>query len=185
MRSNAQLATDEFQEVPVIEVRNNNGFKGIFAKEAISQDSIIFRLKGSISKTPTKYTIQLGNNEHLSFPAIRKPKDDIDYCWQYLNHCCEPNGYMNTTERTFRALRHIAAGEEITFNYLTTESEMAVPFDCICGSPDCFGLIQGRNFLTPAQAKRLALAFGEDNVVTLFMPAVRGASGELKISPRR
>jgi hypothetical protein len=185
MRSNAVLATDEFQEATVIEVRNNDGFKGIFSKEAISQDSIIFRLKGSISKTPTKYTIQLANNQHLSFPAIRKPEDDLDYCWQYLNHCCEPNGYMNTTERTFRALRDIAAGEEITFNYLTTESEMAVPFNCICGSTDCFGLIQGRNFLTPAQAKRLALAFGEDNVVTLFMPAVGRASGELKISPRR
>jgi hypothetical protein len=185
MQSNAALATDEFQDAPVIEVRNNDGFKGIFAKEAISQDSIIFRLKGSISKAPTKYTIQLGNNQHLSFPAIRKPQDELDYCWQYLNHCCEPNGYMNTTERTFRALRDIAAGEEITFNYLTTESEMAVPFNCICGSPDCFGLIQGRNFLTPAQANRLALVFGEDKVVTLFMPAVRRPSGELKISPRR
>jgi hypothetical protein len=185
MRSNAALAVDEFQVEPVIEVRNNGGFKGIFAKETILKDSVIFRLKGTISKTPTKYTIQLGHKQHLSFPAIRKPKDDIDYCWQYLNHCCEPNGYMNTSERTFHALRDIAAGEEITFNYLTTESEMAVPFQCICGSPDCFGLIQGRNFLTPAQANRLALAFGEDNVVTLFMPAVRRASGELKISPRR
>ncbi|HEV7745594.1 MAG TPA: SET domain-containing protein [Pyrinomonadaceae bacterium] len=185
MRSNAVLAVAEFPEAPVIEVRNNDGFKGVFAKETIRRDSVIFRLKGTISKTPTKYTIQLGNKQHLSFPAIRKANDDIDYCWQYLNHCCAPNGYMNTTERTFRALRDIAAGDEITFNYLTTESEMAVPFNCICGSPDCFGLIQGRNFLTPAQASRLALAFGEDNVVTLFMPTVRRTSGELKISPRR
>ena len=176
MRSNVALATNEFQEVPVIEVRNNDGFKGIFAKEAIRQDAVIFRLKGTITKTPTKYTIQLGNKQHLSFPAIRKPKDDIDYCWQYLNHCCEPNGYMNTTERTFRALRDIAAGEEITFNYLTTESKMAAPFNCICGSANCFGFIQGRDFLTPEQSARLALAFGEDNVVTLFMPAVRRLS---------
>jgi hypothetical protein len=182
MRSNVVLAIDEVQEEPALEVRNNDGFKGVFAKEAISQDSIIFRLKGTISKTPTKYTIQVGAQQHLSFPAIRKPNDDIDYCWQYLNHCCEPNGYMNTTELTFRALRDIPPGEEITFNYLTTESEMAVPFNCICGSQNCFGLIQGRNFLTPAQAKRLSLALGEDNVVTLFLPAVRKASGNLKRS---
>jgi hypothetical protein len=182
MRSNAVLAIDEVQAESVVEVRNNDGFKGIFATEAISQDSIIFRLRGTISKTPTKYTIQVGPEQHLSFPAIRKPKDDIDYCWQYLNHRCEPNGYMNTTELTFRALRDIAAGEEITFNYLTTESEMAVPFNCICGSRDCFGFIQGRNFLTPAQARRLSANFGEDNVVTLFMPAVRKASGNLKRS---
>ena len=157
MRSNAALAVDEFQEGPVVEVRNNEGFKGVFAKAAISQDSIIFRLKGTISKVPTKYTIQVGAREHLSFPAIRKANDDIDYCWQYLNHCCEPNGYMNTTELTFRALRDIAAGEEITFNYLTTESEMAVPFNCICGSQNCFGLIQGRNFLTQMQLNGTAI----------------------------
>jgi hypothetical protein len=172
MGSNAVLAVDEFQE-SAIEVRDNGGFKGVFAREAISQDSIIFQLQGTISSVPTKYTIQLGVREHLSFPAIRKANDDLDYCWQYLNHRCEPNGYMNTTERTFRALRDIAPGEEISFNYLTTESEMAVPFDCICGSANCFGFIQGRNFLTTAQAARLALAFGEDNVVTLFIPPIQ------------
>ena len=93
----------------------------------------------------------------------------------------KPNGYMNTTERTFRALRDIAAGEEISFNYLTTESEMAEPFHCRCGSANCFGFIQGRNFLTVEQADRLVLALGEDNVVTLFIPAIRKGPGELKI----
>lgn len=80
---------------------------------------------------------------------------------------------MNAAELTFRALRDIAAGNEITFNYLTTESEMAVPFNCSCGSTNCFGLIQGRSFLTGAQAERLARTFGEDNVVTLFLPVLQ------------
>jgi hypothetical protein len=57
---------------------------------------------------------------------------------------------------------------------------MAEPFNCLCGSANCFGFIQGRNFLTLEQADRLALAFGEDNVVTLFMPAIQKVSGELK-----
>ena len=180
MRGNAVLVIDDVLERPAIEVRENARFKGVYAKQAIKQDSVIFNLRGTISTRPSKYTIQLSSNQHLNFPAIRRPNDDLDYCWQYLNHCCEPNGYMNTTERTFRALRDIAPGEEITFNYLTTESQMAVPFDCICGSANCFGFIQGRNFLTTAQADRLALAFGEDNVVTLFMPALPKISGELK-----
>lgn len=173
MRGNAVPAIDEFQEVPALEVRNKNGFKGIFAKENISKGSIIFYLKGTVSRRPTKYTIQLGTNRHLAFPAIRKSSDDLDYCWQYLNHSCEPNGYIDTRDSTFRALRDIAAGEEITFNYLTTESEMAVPFTCACGSINCFGLIQGRNFLTPAEVQRLSDSVGEDKVVPLFMPAVQ------------
>ena len=181
MRGNAVLVIDDVLERPVIEVRNNAGFKGVYAKQAIKQESVIFHLKGNISARPSKYTIQLGSNQHLNFPAIRRPKDDLDYCWQYLNHCCDPNGYMNTAERTFRAFRDIAPGEEISFNYLTTESEMAEPFNCHCGSANCFGFIRGRNFLTLEQADRLALAFGEDNVVTLFMPAIQKVSGDLKI----
>ena len=173
MRGNAVLAVDEFPEVPSIEVRDKDGFKGIFAKEKIDKDSVIFYLKGTISRRPTKYTIQLGANRHLAFPAIRKTSDELDYCWQYLNHNCDPNGYINTAERTFRALRDIAASEEINFNYLTTESELAVPFACTCGSTNCFGLIQGRNFLTPAEAERLFRSVGEDNVVTLFMPVTQ------------
>ncbi len=173
MGSNAVLAISEIQEAPVIEVKDNAGFKGIFAQEDISENSVIFLLKGTISTQPTKYTIQLGSKRHLTLPVIRRNDDDLDYCWQYLNHSCEPNGYINTTEMTFRALRDIAAGEEITFNYLTTESEMAVPFTCACGSANCFGLIRGRNFLTPSESKRLCRSVGEDNVVTLFIPAGR------------
>lgn len=170
MRSNAVLAVKDFDEEFPIEVRDHAGFKGVFALDYIAEDSVIFFLKGTVSTQPTRYTIQLNQNEHLNFPDIGKTNDDLDYCWQYLNHSCEPNGYMNTAELTFRALRDIEPGEEITFNYLTTESDMAVPFNCCCGSAICFGLIQGRNFLSPAQSKRLTLAVGDDNVVTLFMP---------------
>jgi hypothetical protein len=179
MRSNAVLGIDEFEEESEIEVRDNGGFKGVYAKEAIKQDSVIFYLKGAISTQATQYTIQLGHRRHLNFPTIRRSNDNLDYCWQYLNHSCEPNGYMNVDELTVRALKDIAPEEEITFNYLTTESEMAVPFNCICGSADCFGFIQGRNFLTRLEGERLSRAVGEDNLVTLFMPAVRKLSGDL------
>ena len=59
---------------------------------------------------------------------------------------------------------------------------MAMPFDCNCRSANCFGFIQGRNFLTLEQADRLALMFGEDNVVALLLPAVRGVGGDLRNS---
>jgi hypothetical protein len=173
MRRNAVPVIDDVLEKPAIEVRDNAGFKGVYAKLPIERNSVILHLRGTISARPSKYTIQLSSNQHLNLPAIKRPKDHIDYCWQYLNHCCEPNGYMKTAERTFRALRDIAPGEEINFNYLTTEWEMAEPFNCHCGSANCFGFIQGRNFLTLEQVERLMLIFGEDNVVTLFMPPIR------------
>ncbi|HEV7472924.1 MAG TPA: SET domain-containing protein-lysine N-methyltransferase [Pyrinomonadaceae bacterium] len=171
MRSNAVLAIDDFQEDSPIEVKDSGGFKGVFANGDITQSAIIFCLKGTISKRASKYTIQIGSKRHLNVPTIRKTNDDLNYCWQYLNHSCAPNGYIDTAALTFRALRDIKRGEEITFHYLTTESEMAVPFPCICGAPECFGFIQGRNFLSPAESERLALIVGEDNLVALFMPA--------------
>lgn len=179
MRSNAVLIRNDAPPESAVEVRDTNGFKGVFATRHISADAIIFTLRGTFSTYPSKYTIQIGWHRHLNFPANRKDNDDIDYCWQYLNHSCEPNGYMDTTELTFRARRDIQAGEEVSFNYLTTESEMAVPFECICGSAYCFGSIRGWNFLTAEQADRLVQDFGEDHLVTLYLPAMKQTDGNL------
>jgi hypothetical protein len=168
------LAIEEVEESSQpntrIEMRDDQGYKGVFAEEFITKYSVIFHLKGTISNQPTKYTIQVGPTEHLNIPADSKVDDDLDYSWQYLNHSCAPNGYVNTRERTFHALRNILPGEEITFNYLTTESEMAAPFLCRCGSENCFGFIAGRRLLTKAQARRLARLVGEDNIVKLSLP---------------
>lgn len=182
--SSAVLAIDEaeYQSNSQIEVRNNGGFKGVYAAADIMADSIVFHLRGTISAQPTRYTIQLEPGRHLNFPAVRRADDDLDYCWQYLNHSCEPNGYMDTAELTFRALRTIRRGEEISFNYLTTESEMAVPFDCLCGSANCHGFIRGRNFLSDEQARWLSTAFGIDNVVTLFPTSALTSAASLENS---
>lgn len=158
MPSDAVLTMIDVQEASAIEVRESGSYKGVFAGGEIKEGSVILYLKGTVSTQPTKHTIQLGNRRHLNSHAARKPNDDPDYGWQYLNHNCEPNGYINVAELTLRALRDIARGEEITFNYLATEFELDVPFNCSCGSPDCFGFIQGRNFLSQEQANRLALA---------------------------
>jgi hypothetical protein len=130
-----------------IEMKDIEGYKGLFAKESFIEASVIFYLKGRVSIHPNKYSIQLDRNKHLDFPTDRKANDDLDYAWQYLNHSCEPNGYMNTAEYTFRALRKIRRGEEITFNYLTTEYELATPFSCHCGSAGCLGFIQGNRYV--------------------------------------
>jgi hypothetical protein len=171
MRSNAVAVIDEVVEGAAIEVRDNASYKGVFARENIERGSVILYLKGTISTQPSKYTIQLGNHRHLNSPRGKNPKLDPDYSWRYLNHSCEPNGYLDPTELMLHASRDIVAGEEITFNYLTTESVMAVPFNCTCCSRYCFGFIRGRNFLSQAESDKLAAAMGVDRVVNLRVPA--------------
>lgn len=185
MRSNAVPASERFSEEASIELRDKDGYKGVFAKETITADSVIFYLKGTMSSSPTKYTIQLSRHRHLSFPTIRKIDDELDYCWQYLNHSCEPNGYINAVDRTFRALREITADEEINFNYLTTESVMAVPFTCNCGSANCFGFIQGRDFLNAEEVERLSLSMPSEGVVNSFVAARRKSTAARRASNTR
>lgn len=137
-----------------VEIREKNGCKGVFAKEEIEPDAVI-RLAGVINVHPTRYSIQLSEDRHLSVPPEREDAQSQDFFWKFLNHSCQPNGEIDTAELTFRPLRKIGKGEECTFNYLTTEYEMAAPFACHCGAANCFGLIRGYKHLSAEQQKEL------------------------------
>jgi SET domain len=83
----------------------------------------------------------------------------LDHGWKFsafVNHACEPNSVFDVTRLAFVAAKPIAVGDEITFNYLTTESEMFSPFDSSCGSSKCYGLIRGNHFL-PTQSPEVAI----------------------------
>jgi hypothetical protein len=143
------------RKISKIEILDKDGIKGVFAKEDIPVDSVI-KLEGVVSGYPTKYSIQLDQDKHLNLPTDKNIIDDPDFFWTYLNHSCQPNGYIDTVELTFRPLRKISKGEECTFNYLTTEYEMAVPFACHCGAVKCFGFIQGYKHLSVEQKEELS-----------------------------
>jgi hypothetical protein len=155
----AMLVVDEVeadrQKDCRIEILERNGAKGVFAREDMTVDSFI-KLQGVISDQPTRHSVQLGQGKHLSLPIDCDGVDNPDYFWIYLNHSCQPNGYINVAELTFRLLRKISKGEECTFNYLTTEENMAEPFNCTCGAVKCFGLIRGYEHLSREQQEELA-----------------------------
>lgn len=69
----------------------------------------------------------------------------------FLNHCCEPNCESEEDEdgRIFvMALRNIAAGEELTYEYhLYDSDEDDQP--CYCGKPRCRGTM-----FSPAEVRR-------------------------------
>ena len=138
-----------------LEVREKDGGIGVFAREDIVMNSV-FELGGVVSGHPDRHSLQLGEGRHLHVPTDKLGIESPDFFWRYLNHSCRPNGYINTAEPSFVALRKINKGEECTFNYLTTESEMAVPFTCRCGAAECFGLIRGCAHLSVEQKEELA-----------------------------
>ena len=59
----------------------------------------------------------------------------------FLNHSCAPNCETEETGgRVFvRAILHIAAGEELVYEYNLYDSDEADGADCYCGVPHCRG----------------------------------------------
>jgi hypothetical protein len=65
----------------------------------------------------------------------------------YVNHSCAPNVAFKVPENEkdwrVEALEDLAEGTVMTFAYFTTEWHMQQPFECLCGSQDCLGVISG------------------------------------------
>jgi SET domain-containing protein len=74
----------------------------------------------------------------------------------FLNHCCAPN--CDTDEKNgrifVRAIRDIAAGEELVYEYNLYDSDDE-PADCYCGQPNCRGTMYSDDELK-RRARRFA-----------------------------
>ncbi|MEZ6094838.1 MAG: SET domain-containing protein-lysine N-methyltransferase [Pirellulaceae bacterium] len=64
-----------------------------------------------------------------------------------FNHCCAPNVGIKG-QVVVLARRDIDAGEELTFDYETTDVAPD-PFDCSCGAPECRTRIDGDAWKSP------------------------------------
>lgn len=111
--------------------------RGLFVGEAVPEGALLVRLTGPLLTLPdvrrkgaaAANALQVGVDRYL----------DLDEPGRYANHSCEPNAAV--FEDVFlRALRPLAAGEEILFDYSTTVSD-GWTMPCACGSRGCRGLI--------------------------------------------
>jgi len=122
------------------------GGRGLYATDAIRHDEIIYHFRPELHPSATRTSVQVGPGKHA---------EGENEANSFLNHHCAPNVYIDTKGLCARALRDIEAGEELTFNYLTTEAELHSPFDCTCGAEHCFGHIAGFRHLSESERDRL------------------------------
>jgi hypothetical protein len=85
------------------------------------------------------YSIQMGPDEYID---TRPPG-------RFTNHSCEPNAGISS-DRMLVAIRDIAAGAEVRFDYSTTMSENHWTMVCRCGEPRCRRVIRDFHFLPPS-----------------------------------
>lgn len=84
-------------------------------------------------------SLQIDHGTFVVGPPMREPGDSI-------NHSCEPNlGFVSATRLVAR--RDILAGEELTYDYATSDSAPYDEFDCACGTPHCRGRLSGRDWM--------------------------------------
>jgi hypothetical protein len=131
----------------------------LFAARDIAAGTTVLLIEGTLQRHPTRYSIQLDVDVHIEADGTL-PDAEMRrmHPWRFLNHSCDPNATVQA--RALVALRPIAAGEQITFDYTTTEGSMTEPFDCLCGASGCVGTVRGFLHLLPAQqqARRERLA---------------------------
>jgi len=68
---------------------------------------------------------------------------------RFMNHSCDPNTWW-ADDDTMVARRDIQPGEEITYDYATTEITIPFEMKCGCGSPQCRGRVTHLDYLDPA-----------------------------------
>jgi len=135
------------QASPKIELRTAAIGQGVFATEAIAAGELLIALAHVFVAAAEQYTIQIDEARHQAGTG------EID---DFLNHCCEPGAALDVERLCFVAVRPLAPGDEVTFNYLTSEWDMAEAFTCRCGADGCVSNVRGFRHLSRAQQDALA-----------------------------
>jgi hypothetical protein len=116
--------------------------------------TLLFTVEGELTHAPTRYSIQVGPDLHIDLPDGHSAEEILDqFFWRFTNHSCAPSAMVYG--RHMLALRCIEPWQQITFNYNTTEFDMAEPFDCLCGSDNCEGQIRGYRWLSSTARERI------------------------------
>jgi SET domain-containing protein len=133
--------------------------KGVFSREFIPAGARVLKCVGLIVRRDEIRglpAMQIGPHIYLR-QNPRKPSVD-----DFLNHSCQPNiGFIKGTLVLY-ALREIAQGEELVFDYSTTMNEPGWTIKCKCRAQTCRGKMQSYCDLSEEERRRLrplALAY--------------------------
>ncbi len=147
----------------------------LVAIQRVPLGATLLRIDGVLTQKATRYSVQVGEESHIDMAA---GGDDglvlSNYYWRFTNHSCEPNTRIQS--RDVIAVKEIAPGEDVTFNYNTTEYDMAEPFTCHCGSSSCIGVVRGAKHLTVEQLEMLRPSLAPYLHRLLASPDKRGSA---------
>ncbi|MDD2807273.1 MAG: SET domain-containing protein [Patescibacteria group bacterium] len=148
------------------------GKRLVTIKKIAAGETILAFEKKFVSYSTNK-TLRIDENTHQISADPNSPEN-------FINHSCDANAYIDFKSLSLVARRPITSGEEITYNYCTSDYDEEDIFECHCQSAKCKKYIAGfkslrlseklelREQLSPFLAQKLdeelaALSAAENN----------------------
>ena len=136
---------------PKLEGRANpeKGGHGVYAVQPVNQGDLLAMFGGTVVDGDQLEVVP----EHLKSLCIQVEEDlflvsTVPGEGDYFNHSCEPNAGL-WGQIGIVALRDIDPEEEVAFDYATCDSVPYDEFDCMCGAPNCRGMVTGDDWQNP------------------------------------
>ncbi len=124
------------------------GHRKLVAALPIKEGETILEACGVVHDHPTRHTLQIEAAGHLGPPSEEAVRTQPQtYAWIFTNHHCDPNTFFRG--RTLVARRAITVGEELSFDYNSTEWDMSEPFECWCDAIEGRHHVRGFKHLSP------------------------------------
>lgn len=136
--------------------RSGIDHRGVFAVKPIKKDEIIAvwggfiisraefdRLEKTCFREIENYATKVADGFFLVSCKKGGLEDD-----DFFNHSCAPNAGIKG-HLIIAAMRDIAAGEEITYDYCMTDADFDYSFKCRCGATGCRGLVTTADWKKP------------------------------------
>jgi SET domain-containing protein len=139
-------------KVEVCKVDDIKGY-GVIACKAFKKGELVMIGKPlEECGTRNSHSVQVDWNKHVH----------MDLPARLVNHSCgESNVGIRDNEYgayNFYALSSIEAGQEVLWDYETSEFELSTHFVCSCGSPKCRGILKGYHH----HGDKLKATYGEE-----------------------
>lgn len=138
--------------IPQIVARNGCAIEGtgLFATDFIPKGTLVWQMD---ENEPTYTWAQI-----LAWPEDRQKRFDT-YGFQfgvdcfvmteadcrYANHSCDPNTWWHGSVMIAR--RDIQPGEEVTYDYSSSDIDVEWDMECHCGSSNCRGVVRNTDYL--------------------------------------
>lgn len=144
---------------PKLYLRPTHSGLGMFCLEPIAKGEVLAVFGGMVC-TFADLQSTFASLKHLSLQVEEDlylvPTHNGDN--EHFNHSCSPNaGFRGQVSLV--ALRSIAVGEEIAYDYAMSDGSPYDEFDCRCGSPECRGRITGEDWKLPELRHRYGQHF--------------------------